>query len=67
MRDLHALINNGNLKIEAHQKIDLTASEIQQLYDEFQADKIQRSEGDAIFNLIDKVFSIGVAIGSRIG
>lgn len=67
MRDLHALINNGNLKIEAHQKIDLTASEIQQLYDEVQADKIQRSEGDAIFNLIDKVFSIGVAIGSRIG
>ena len=67
MRDLHALINDGNLKIEAHQKIDLTASEIQQLYDEFQNDKTQKSEGDAIFNLIDKVFSIGVAIGSRIG
>ena len=67
MRDLHALIDNGSLKIEAHQRMDLTASELQQLYDEFQSDKIQQSEGNAIFNLIDKAYHIGIAIGSRIG
>lgn len=66
MRDLQAMINDGSMKMETHQRMDLTASELQQLYDEFQTDKAQQSEGDAIFNLISKSYHVGVAVGARI-
>lgn len=65
MRDLKKMTDDGKAKMKSHSRIGLTASELDKLYKEYLTDKAD-SEGDAVFNLIDKAFNIGVAIGARL-
>ncbi|MBQ3334947.1 MAG: hypothetical protein IJG85_05085 [Eubacteriaceae bacterium] len=65
MRNVEKTIEQGKKLISENPETGLIVSELQQFYDDFQTDKIQ-SEGNAVFNLMGKVFYFGVAQGYRI-
>ena len=55
----------GAAIIHRRPALDLTAVEMRCFYDNFNKDKEEHGVSEALFNLITKVFLIGLAVGMR--
>ena len=64
-RNMEKAVAQGQAIINRRPALDLTAVEMRCLYDGFYKDKEEQGVSEAIFNLITKVFLLGLGVGKR--
>ena len=64
-RNMEKAVAQGQAIINKRPALDLTAVEMRCFYDDFYKDKEKQGASEALFNLITKVFLLGLAVGKR--